>query len=236
MVDRAREVLNTLLGLDRDIYRSTERRSIDESICKYMLVCFCPFKLFESTRRSIGRCRYTSHEEYYKVEYCRQGSVGIEQYEWEFIRLLVEIVVYTERSLEKRNDEVKDIELLDKIMETEERFNEQYSTIQQLVKQEGVREAYEAFLKCEKVKMSLEKLKEAHFARNGGSGMDRCMVCGSSLALSDTKSKNASHIHGRLHRGHLLVRRKLAELLKKVGVSSMAEIFPNGFSFEHLNV
>ncbi|KAM0672870.1 subunit of U1 snRNP [Ordospora colligata] len=236
MVDRAREVLNTLLGLDRDVYKSTERRSIDESICKYMLVCFCPFKLFENTRRSIGRCRYTSHEEYYKVEYCRQGSIGIEQHEWEFIRLLVEIVVYTERCLEKRNDEGKDIELADKIAEVEETFNKQYNTIEQLVKQEGVSEAYDAFMKCEKTRMNLEKLKEAHFARNGGSGMDKCMVCGSSVVLSDTKSKNASHINGRLHKGHLLVRRKLAELLKKVGVSSITEIFPNGFSFEHLKV
>ncbi|CAD25803.1 similarity to HYPOTHETICAL PROTEIN YP68_CAEEL [Encephalitozoon cuniculi GB-M1] len=237
MTDRAREVLNMLLGPERDTYDPCRPTSTKKDVCIYMLVSFCPFELFRNTRRSIGKCRYTSHEEYYKAEYNRNGRERAEEYEWEFVRLLVEIVLSVQdgiraRGLEDRTDPA----LFGKIKEKEELFNRVYESVGELGMSGDVERACSAFNECERIREELERIKEAYYVKNNGAGMERCGICGVNLVLSDTKAKVDRHLNGRLHRGHLLVRSKLADLLKKFGISSVAEIFPEGFSFKCLRV
>lgn len=235
MTDRAREVLNALLGLDRDTYRSTNAQAMNEDVCKYMLASFCPFVLFQNTRRNIGKCKYMNHEEYYRIEYARRGSIGIEMLEWELVRLLVEIVLHVEREIGTEEPEViSDSSFLEKVKEMEEEFNQRFEAIGKSGMSGNVEEALAMAMECEEIKVELEKVKEAYFVKNNGLGMERCKTCGARLTPSDTDAKVDKHIGGRLHRGHMLVRSKLAELLQKFKVSSITEIFPEGISFKYI--
>ncbi|WEL39654.1 Luc7-like protein [Encephalitozoon hellem] len=235
MTDRAREVLDMLLGPDRDVYDPSRTSSARTNVCTYMLVSFCPFELFRNTRRSIGRCKYSNHEEYYKAEYNRSGRERHEEYEWEFLRLLVEIVLRVQDEIRECGaEEVADISLLGKIKEKEEAFNRMYQSIERLGMEGNVEEAWHIFNECEKAKEELEKMKEAYYVKNSGVGMGKCSICGVNLILSDTNVKINRHLGGKLHRGYLQVRSKLGELLEKFGISSVAEIFPEGFSFKYL--
>lgn len=235
MTDRAREVVNALLGLDRDVYKPQGSHCVNGGVCKYMLASFCPFMMLQGTRRSIGRCKYTNHEEYYRMEYIRNGSVGLEVYEWDFTRLLVEIVLAVQKSLSRPQEpSAGNLDLLDKIDRQEELFSRQLELVGSCGVAGDVEEAFCAMKECEKIKKELERTKEAYYVRNNGLGMERCEVCGASITPSDTDRKLDKHLSGRLHKGHVLVRRKLAELLKKFGVSSVEEIFPEGVSFEYI--
>ncbi|ADM12405.1 U1 snRNP protein [Encephalitozoon intestinalis ATCC 50506] len=235
MTDRAREVLDMLLGRERDIYNPDKLSSERRDTCIYMLASFCPFELFRNTRRSIGKCRYGNHEEYYRAEYNKNGRKRAEEYEWELLRLLVEIVLDVRNVAKKCTaSDTSDLPLLERIKEKEELFKKLYESIEQLGMEGKVEEACHAFDECEKVKWELERIKEAYYAKNNGEGMGRCTVCGAGIVLSDTKVKIDRHIKGRLHKGHLLVRSKLADLLEKFGITSVAEIFPDGFLFKHL--
>ncbi|AFN83888.1 U1 snRNP protein [Encephalitozoon romaleae SJ-2008] len=235
MTDRAREVLDMLLGPDRDIYDPGKSFSAKKDVCIYMLVSFCPFELFRNTRKSIGKCKYNNHEEYYKAEYNRGGKERYEEYEWEFLRLLVEIALRVQDEIREQNSEnMVDVSLLGKIQEKEEVFNKMYQDIERLGMEGNVEEAWHSFNECEKVREELERIKEAYYVKSNGVGMEKCTVCGVNLVLSDTDAKISRHLNGRLHRGHLRVRNKLGELLEKFGISSVTEIFPEGFSFKHL--
>lgn len=226
MTDRAREVLNALMGIDRDLRIQDSGRSLDEDICKYMLVAFCPFMLFRNTKRSIGKCRYSSHEEYYRAEYVRRGSPGLDAHEWDFVRLLVEIVLRVQRG--------EAHELPEAIRRQEELFNERYREVEAFGMDGNVEDALESALECERLKEELEKSKETYYVRSCGAGMERCGVCGANVTLSDTCSKIEKHLEGRVHRGYVLVRRKLAELLKRFNISGITDIFPEGVSFKYV--
>lgn len=231
MTDRARDVLDVLLGPERDMYNPSGARPATRDVCVFMLASFCPFELFKGTKRSIGKCRYANHEEYYKAEFERNGRVGVEEYEWDLIRVLVEVVASVQDTLEAQE---VDASLCEKMREKEEEFGEVYRSIEGLGASGAVEEACRAFDECERVREELERIKEAYYVKSGGTGMGRCNVCGMRLVQSDTRSKVNRHLEGRLHRGHVAVRSKLADLLKKFGISSIAEIFPDGFSFKYL--
>lgn len=232
MTDRARDVLNALLGVDRDTYKSSYVPA-KENVCIYMLASFCPFMLFQNTKGSIGRCRYANHEEYYRIEYIRRGGVA-EAHEWDLLRLLVEIVLKIQKNSKcvVRVDDGS--ELLDKITDQEEVFRQKLDAIGALGMAGSVEEAFSAVTECERIKERLEKSKEAYYVRNNGVGMEGCKVCGANITLSDTEPKINKHLNGKLHRGHMIVRRKLSELLKKFKISSITEIFPQGVTFKYI--
>lgn len=66
-MDPARQLLDKLMGPDRDLSRNETNRSKrsphDPSCCKYMLGGLCPYQLFRNTKSDLGLCPFESHDE-----------------------------------------------------------------------------------------------------------------------------------------------------------------------------
>ncbi|XP_075159462.1 luc7-like protein 3 [Haematobia irritans] len=88
MVDAARQMLDELMGRNRNLHPSQAPKTVsweDPDLCQYFLVQFCPHELFVNTRADLGPCDRI-HDEEAKRQYEKaKPSVTKRQYEDEFL-------------------------------------------------------------------------------------------------------------------------------------------------------
>uniref|UniRef100_A0A1I8PYD3 Luc7-like protein 3 n=1 Tax=Stomoxys calcitrans TaxID=35570 RepID=A0A1I8PYD3_STOCA len=88
MVDAARQMLDELMGRNRNLHPSEAPKNVsweDPDLCQYFLVQFCPHELFVNTRADLGPCDRI-HDEEAKRQYEKaKPSATKKQYEDEFL-------------------------------------------------------------------------------------------------------------------------------------------------------
>lgn len=88
MVDAARQMLDELMGRNRNLHPSEAPKAVnweDPDLCQYFLVKFCPHELFVNTRADLGPCDRI-HDEEAKRQYEKaKPSIIKKQYEDEFL-------------------------------------------------------------------------------------------------------------------------------------------------------
>eukprot|EP00397_Hematodinium_sp_SG-2012_P040410 GEMP01044266.1.p1 GENE.GEMP01044266.1~~GEMP01044266.1.p1 ORF type:complete len:411 (+),score=120.93 GEMP01044266.1:131-1234(+) len=110
-MDEQRSLLDSLMGLDRDVCGDARDKRSGESfkdakVCKSFLVGFCPNELFKNTKRELGPCPYL-HNEHVLAEFEAHPDMDdlSRRYERDLKRFLEAIVGEADRWIEreKRN-------------------------------------------------------------------------------------------------------------------------------------
>lgn len=111
MSEQARKLLDELMGPDRNkplhLKGTGGVKFHDHTVCKYFLVDFCPYELFQNTKSDIGNCPKRYHEESHRDKYkTEEGSRYRHEYEREFYAFLDKLVTDLERKLRRGRDRV----------------------------------------------------------------------------------------------------------------------------------
>ncbi|WUR04125.1 LUC7-like protein 3 (LUC7L3) [Vairimorpha necatrix] len=195
MTDRARKLLDNLLGSNRD---SIIRDEINNH-CIFQIAGGCPYEMLKNTKLSIGSCKYKNHEVI--------QSVNKVLYEQELIKVLSDLFANINKKF-TTPVKIKDNE----INEIEESLDMKIMEIEQNITEENILEMYKIFEELENEIYSLEKLKEKFFVKNKKEEMDKCEVCGLNIIKNFSSKKFISHIEGRAHNNI----KKLRDLYNKL--------------------
>ncbi|KAK1348274.1 Luc7-like protein [Hamiltosporidium tvaerminnensis] len=242
MADRARLLLDELMGKDRDsIHKITEEYSFNNTnICKYNLVSFCPFNILKNTKACSNTCKYTNHEEYYVSLYNKNGEKYRKKYEMEMLNLLKEFIFNMEirksknqdildeknvnnyksyESSNKSNNQTINVEnvcdLKERISIAEKKMSEVLVNVKNLFMVNKVSEAYECLLFLDKIKFDSEKLYEKLDSNEQRKNLSVCEICGALINMKGIQSRLNNHFNGRMHKGFVKIRNVLADLLIK---------------------
>jgi len=100
-MDAQRALLDSLMGAHRDSDEKLKQSWKDASVCRDFLVAFCPYKLFEGTRISIGPC-HNIHEEHFRRTYEIEATEKIRsKYERRLLGFLRELVSELDEKIAK---------------------------------------------------------------------------------------------------------------------------------------
>lgn len=103
MVDNARQLLDELMGRNRNALGKTEiLNCFNTEFCQYYLVKFCPHDLFVNTRADLGQCPKL-HDDEAKRLFDETPRTGIKkrQYEDEFLRFCSNMINEVDRKIIK---------------------------------------------------------------------------------------------------------------------------------------
>ncbi|KAF7684652.1 Luc7-like protein 3 [Astathelohania contejeani] len=229
MTDRARMILNELMGINRDkIFDDAVNIDFEnQDICKYNLVGFCPFIFFKNTKAGLKSCKYKLHDEYLKIAYIKANYPNIKKYEIGLIKILENILVELEIKKEKERDRLNkkgcdNLKIVNKrelelqSMGLESVIIGYLKDIESLCQNGKFEEAYNLISQYEKMKTELIKLKEIINGSTVSSDSHVvCDTCGVLIDLKDIHHSQERHKIGRLHRGYEMVRLILGEFYIK---------------------
>ncbi|XP_046801841.1 luc7-like protein 3 [Lucilia cuprina] len=104
MVDAARQMLDELMGRNRNLHPSEAPKSVnweDPDLCQYHLVKFCPHELFVNTRADLGPCGRI-HDDEAKQKYAEARPTSRKrQYEDEFLYFCNSMLNDVDRKIQK---------------------------------------------------------------------------------------------------------------------------------------
>ncbi|XP_065364478.1 luc7-like protein 3 [Calliphora vicina] len=104
MVDAARQMLDELMGRNRNLHPSEAPKSVnwqDPDLCQYHLVKFCPHELFVNTRADLGPCGRI-HDDEAKRKYSEaRPSTRKRQFEDEFLYFCNSMLNDVDRKIQK---------------------------------------------------------------------------------------------------------------------------------------
>lgn len=104
MVDVARQLLDELMGRNRNADPSTRSKQTDwqdPSFCPYYLVKFCPHDLFVNTRVDLGACPRLHDDEAKRLYEDAKPSYKKSQFEDEFLHFCTNMLNDVERRITK---------------------------------------------------------------------------------------------------------------------------------------
>ncbi|XP_037934771.1 luc7-like protein 3 [Teleopsis dalmanni] len=104
MVDAARQMLDELMGRNRNLHPSEAVRKVnwdDPDFCQYYIVKFCPHDLFINTRADLGPCTRIHDDEAKQLYSQARSSPRKRQYEDEFLRFCNTMLNDVERKIQK---------------------------------------------------------------------------------------------------------------------------------------
>jgi hypothetical protein len=220
------------MGMDRDsIYDDSRKLDFkDPSICKYNLVGFCPFQEFLNTKSDIGRCKYAKHEGYLRDRYQGEERENEEDYERELMLLLEDLLIGTEKRKVRTKEKLKSnkTNASDCNESIEEQMNgfecqlyDIFSKMEVLGMCGRVKESFNLIHEAEQIRGKLERLREQYATKSANENkMTICEVCGALLILNETQKRLSKHYEGKLHRGFVKLRNKLADLLIKYNINA----------------
>eukprot|EP00823_Brevimastigomonas_motovehiculus_P003722 TRINITY_DN2311_c0_g2_i1.p1 TRINITY_DN2311_c0_g2~~TRINITY_DN2311_c0_g2_i1.p1 ORF type:complete len:313 (-),score=77.92 TRINITY_DN2311_c0_g2_i1:203-1141(-) len=224
MVDATRQLLDELMGKDRDSVgdKTSKLKWDDERVCKYDLVAFCPHQLFINTKSDLGTCE-KEHDTALKREFQKQKESVRYSYETRFIRKLDELVDDIDRKI-KRGQERLDTPSQQLTPQQEEAATKTESEIKTLTQQmqalgeEGKVEESQSLMKMvEELQKKLREIKNS--AVSTGKDLEKrmrvCEICGALLVINDAEQRVQAHLNGKQHLGYARIRQTLAELKEK---------------------
>lgn len=104
MVDAARQMLDELMGRNRNLGPSEKGRKVnwdDPDFCQYFLVKFCPHDLFVNTRADLGPCPRLHDEEAKKMYESARPGARKRQFEDDFLRFCNNMLNEVDRKIQK---------------------------------------------------------------------------------------------------------------------------------------
>lgn len=104
MVDAARQMLDELMGRNRNLGPSEKGRKVnwdDPDFCQYFLVKFCPHDLFVNTRADLGPCPRLHDEEAKKMYENARPGARKRQFEDDFLRFCNNMLNEVDRKIQK---------------------------------------------------------------------------------------------------------------------------------------
>lgn len=103
-MDRARSLLDELLGPDRDRLVTDEwNETVYRDVCIYMLAGFCPYRSFYDAKCYIGRCPFKRHDRRFFNLYEKCNKPGLKEKEHALLYLLTEIYIDNYKDIWKKN-------------------------------------------------------------------------------------------------------------------------------------
>lgn len=230
MTDRAREVLNKLMGINRDYLTNTNEFKLSDDVCIYNLVSFCPYESLLNTKKSIGKCKYKHHEEYFKREYERGGKPNKESLELEYLKLIVEILLKTEINGSKSEiiESMEYVEMKKKIEDMKKDFQEMLEKAEIFGSGGNIDKALSSLNKYDKIRENLEKVKEAFYVKFFNAPKELCNVCGLIQSPTDTENKLQTHKNGKVHKTYERMRTEIGVFFEKYNINNITEVFPKG--------
>lgn len=237
MVDVARQLLDELMGRNRNLDPSVKSKELnweDDEFCTYFMVKFCPHDLFVNTRADLGQCIKLHDEEakrlFETAKPCRKKS----QYEEDFLRFCTNMINEVDRKIIKGRQR---LQLMNSKLEGRpvSKQQDQINTMNEKINK-LVREAEEAGIRgdveqaqglmqmCDQLKEEKEALIKQHES-NGWSvtaeiaaaqekQMEVCEVCGAFLIVGDAQQRIDDHLTGKQHLGYSKLRKAVEEMLE----------------------
>ncbi|KAF9763756.1 Luc7-like protein 3 [Nosema granulosis] len=220
MVDRARLLLDRLMGQNRDVY-GVDSLSINSDICIFSIAGLCPYETLSNTKMDIGKCKY-------KIHGVRDSKLCKTEYEVELLRFLIEISKYI------KTQTIKTVDKNEEIILKERQIDLKIRNVREVGAHGDVKQSY---LLAEDLKKDIEdlgRIKESYYVNNKDKAMPRCLTCGITVITNYGSTKYKTHVKGKLHRGIEAINDKLGELINKVGEEETLKIFQST-EFHYLN-
>lgn len=146
MVDAARQMLDELMGRNRNLHPSEAPKSVnweDPDFCQYHMVKFCPHELFVNTRADLGPCgRIHDDEAKQKYEEARPSSRK-RQFEDEFLYFCNSMLNDVDRKIQKGRQRLALMQKDQPVQTHASKYREQLNTLNGRIKK-LVAEAEEA--------------------------------------------------------------------------------------------
>ncbi|XP_055626830.1 luc7-like protein 3 [Toxorhynchites rutilus septentrionalis] len=248
MVDVARQLLDELMGRNRNLDPSVKNKELnweDEEFCTYFMVKFCPHDLFVNTRADLGQCGKLHDEEAKKLFENAKPSRKKTQYEEDFLRFCSNMINEVDRKIVKGKQRLL---LMNSKLEGRpvSKQQDQINTLTEKINK-LVREAEEAGIRgdveqaqglmqmCDQLKEEKDSLIKQHES-NGWSvtaeiaaaqekQMEVCKVCGAFLIVGDAQQRIDDHLTGKQHLGYSKLRQAVEEMIeaRKKGTSRVDE-------------
>ncbi|KAM7350203.1 luc7-like protein 3 [Cochliomyia hominivorax] len=172
MVDAARQMLDELMGRNRNLHPSEAPKTVnweDPDLCQYHLVKFCPHDLFVNTRADLGPCGRI-HDDEAKQKYAEaRPSSRKRQYEDEFLYFCNSMLNDVDRKIQKGRQRLalmqKDQPVQTHVSKYREQLNNLNARIKKLVteaEEAGTRgdvdQAQDLMVLCEQLKEEKDAL------------------------------------------------------------------------------
>ena len=194
MTDRAKKLLDNLLGLNRNIVNN-------EDYCIYYIAGGCPYEILKNTKISLGSCKYKIHG---KIEHPSKVL-----YEKELFKLISNLLNQIS------NKPNKEIIINDKnIRKKEHNLEIKLDEIESNTTDENIIQMYEKFRLLENEIKDYENMKQAYF-KNNTEGVEKCTTCNIPIIKNFYSEKYIRHLQGRVHNGILRLRKLHDDLKKK---------------------
>ena len=211
-MDRARSLLDELLGPERNTLAKEEWNSIkNRDVCAFMLSGLCPYQLFSEAGMNMGRCPYRRHDKYLCKLYKQCESPELEEKEHKLLCLLADI--YTSNYKEVLRRKENSLFLSRRSSEYTFRSAILKAKVDDLAKDIEERMAEN---KLEEALAYLERMVSCESDINSLARLEVCEDCGKEFEKSNQPPRYWElHIKSKLHLAFVTVREKLAEMLQK---------------------
>ncbi|XP_053680689.1 luc7-like protein 3 [Anopheles nili] len=236
MVDVARQLLDELMGRNRNLDPSVSARAVswsDDEFCPYFLVKFCPHDLFVNTRADLGQCTKLHDDEAKRMfddaKHCRKKN----QYEEDFLRFCTNMINEVDRKIVKgkqrlllMNSKTEGTKSVPKQQEQlnslTERINKLVCEVEEAGTRGNVEQAQKLMEQCDQLKEEKETLLKqgesngwsvtAEIAASQEKQMEVCEVCGAFLIVGDAQQRIDDHLTGKQHLGYSKLRKAVDEM------------------------
>lgn len=230
MAAEQRKLLEQLMGaeaLDPGAPKKQEMDLYDPKVCKSFMVDECVHDMFVGTKKDLGPCP-KQHLEQYRMEYQAQKNRGrdLHEIEVEHERNLEKYVLENNRLIEAGISRLKktpeDIMLMNQATRELEELNTAITFAMEEIELLGKhgeisRAVYENYKLQNKrdEKEAKERQIRTLSDTSGFSGHQKlqvCMECGAFLSRLDNDKRLADHFIGKMHRGHVQMRKAYARI------------------------
>uniref|UniRef100_A0A8D8I1P7 Luc7-like protein 3 n=1 Tax=Culex pipiens TaxID=7175 RepID=A0A8D8I1P7_CULPI len=238
MVDVARQLLDELMGRNRNLDPSVKGKALnweDEEFCTFFMVKFCPHDLFVNTRADLGQCGKLHDEEAKRLFEQSKPTRKKIQYEDDFLRFCSNMINEVDRKIMKGKQRLL---LMNSKLEGRpvSKQQEQVNTMTEKINK-LLREAEEAGIRgdvdqAQSLMQMSDQLKEekdelvkqaetngwsvtAEIAAAQEKQMEVCEVCGAFLIVGDAQQRIDDHLTGKQHLGYSKLRQAVEEMEAK---------------------
>uniref|UniRef100_A0A1Q3G2F1 Putative spliceosome subunit n=1 Tax=Culex tarsalis TaxID=7177 RepID=A0A1Q3G2F1_CULTA len=238
MVDVARQLLDELMGRNRNLDPSVKSKELnweDEEFCTFFMVKFCPHDLFVNTRADLGQCGKLHDEEAKRLFEQAKPSRKKLQYEDDFLRFCSNMINEVDRKIMKGKQRLL---LMNSKLEgrpvskQQEQINTMTEKINKLIREAeeaGIRGDVEQAQSLMQMSESLKDEKDALVKQAESNGwsvtaeiaaaqekqMEVCEVCGAFLIVGDAQQRIDDHLTGKQHLGYSKLRQAVEEMEAK---------------------
>lgn len=238
MVDVARQLLDELMGRNRNLDPSVKSKELnweDEEFCTYFMVKFCPHDLFVNTRADLGQCGKLHDEEAKKLFEEAKPSRKKIQFEEDFLRFCSNMINEVDRKILKGKQRLLLMNSklegrpVSKQQEQINTMNEKISKLLREAEEAGIRGDVEQAQSLMQMSDQLKEEKDTLVKQHESNGwsvtaeiaaaqekqMEVCEVCGAFLIVGDAQQRIDDHLTGKQHLGYSKLRKAVEEMEAK---------------------